>query len=164
MATGLQLRKAGILTAALAVAFAAEPAAASPVAACDVQSTATEAALAAKLVELVNAHRRAHGLRALRVAPALERAAVWKARQMARDGYMSHRTLEQRLRTCGFAGRGWGEALAAGQRRALSVVRNWLSSPSHRAVLEAPWWRVAGAGVARARDGVGRFWVIDFGA
>ena len=159
-----QLTKAGLVTTVVLVALAARPAAVgSATSACEAQSEAREAALAAKVVELVNSHRRALGLRAVRVGPALTRAAVWKARQMARDGYMSHRTLAQRLRVCGFSGSSWGEVLAAGLRRPRAVVRAWLASPSHRAVLEARWWRSVGAGVARSRSGV-RYWALDFGA
>jgi uncharacterized protein YkwD len=126
-------------------------------------------ALARELVVLLNAHRRSRGLRTLRPSAALERSAVWKARHMARNGYLAHtdlpgrRTLAQRLRSCGFAGRGWGEVLAVGQRRARAVVRAWLASPGHRSVLEARSWRTAGAGVARARDGR-LYWALDVGA
>lgn len=165
-----QLTRAGIVTTAVLIALAAKPAA--PVSAasgCEVQGGATESALAAKVVELVNTHRRSVGLRVLHVGPALERSAAWKARHMARNGYMSHldmpgrRTLAQRLRSCGFTGRSWGEVLAAGQRRPRVVVRAWLSSPSHRAVLEGRWWRSVGAGAARSRAG-GLYWALDFGA
>jgi uncharacterized protein YkwD len=88
---------------------------------------------------------------------------------MARHGYVSHddlpsrRTLAQRLRSCGFGGRGWGEVLAAGQRWPSAVLRAWLRSGSHRAVIEAPWWRYAGAGAARSRAG-DLYWALDFGA
>jgi uncharacterized protein YkwD len=157
--------------AAAALAALAAPSAdpASAEGSCDAQSTAVETALAAKLVELVNAHRRSLGLRTVRPGAALERSAVWKARHMARNRYLSHtdlpgrRTLAQRLRQCGFGGSSWGEVLAAGQRRPRAVVRAWLSSPSHRAVIEARWWRLAGAGAARSRDGP-LYWVLDFGA
>jgi len=133
------------------------------------QASEAEAALARELVILLNAHRRSRGLRTLRPGAALERSAMWKARHMARNGYLSHtdlpgrRTLAQRLRSCGFAGRGWGEVLAVGQRRAAAVVRAWLSSPGHRSVLESRSWRTAGAGVARARDGW-LYWALDVGA
>lgn len=128
-----------------------------------------EAALARELIQLVNAHRRARGLRAVRTEAALQRSAAWKARHMARHGYMAHpdlpghRTLAQRLRACGFAGSGWGEVLAAGLPRPQAVLRAWLASRSHRAVIEARWWRAAGAGVARAPRGT-RYWAMDFGS
>jgi uncharacterized protein YkwD len=162
--------------AAALLAVVAEPAASASLRGSETGACATgeqagegEVVRARELVVLVNAHRRALGLRTVRPAAALERSAVWKARQMARNGYLSHddlpghRTLAQRLRQCGFAGGGWGEVLAAGQRRPRAVVRTWLSSPSHRAVIEARWWRAVGAGVARSPDG-DRYWALDFGA
>jgi uncharacterized protein YkwD len=158
------------IAAAALAALAVQPAdPASAAGSCDAQSSAVETALAAKLVELVNAHRRSLGLRTVRPGAALGRSAVWKARQMARNGYVSHtdlpgrRTLAQRLRSCGFGGSGWGEVLAAGQRWPSAVLRAWLRSASHRAVIEAPWWRYAGAGVARSQSG-GLYWALDFGA
>ena len=128
-----------------------------------------ETALSARLLELVNGHRRSLGLRIVVVEPALTRSATWKAGHMARHGYVSHadlpgrRTLAQRVRSCGFSGRAWGEVLAAGQRRPSSVLRAWIRSASHRAVIQAPWWRYAGAGVAKSRAGR-LYWVLDFGA
>jgi uncharacterized protein YkwD len=166
----------GGAAAAALLAVAAEPAPSASLTESETDACATgeqvgeaEAALARELVVLVNAHRRSLALRTLRPGAALERSAVWKARHMARNGYLSHtdlpgrRTLAQRLRACGFAGGGWGEVLAVGQRRARAVVRAWLSSPGHRTVLESRWWRTVGAGVARARDGA-LYWALDFGA
>ncbi|MGB2953649.1 MAG: hypothetical protein WBB74_09715, partial [Gaiellaceae bacterium] len=46
--------------------------------------------LAAEVVAVVNAHRRALGLQSLRVVPTLSRAARWKALHMAHYIYMSH--------------------------------------------------------------------------
>lgn len=125
--------------------------------------------MAHQVVELVNSHRESLGLRRLGTRPVLARAAIWKAAHMARHGYIAHadlpgtRTLAQRLRTCGFGGRGWGEVLATGQRRPRAAVRAWLASPTHRAVIEARWWRFAGAGVGRSRKGA-LYWALDFGA
>jgi uncharacterized protein YkwD len=167
--------RVGIIATAVLLAVGAQPAASSSargvgIGACaSVVQSEAEVELGRKLVALVNAHRRALGLRAVRRGAALERSAVWKARHMARTGYMSHtdmpggRTLAQRLRSCGFAGSGWGEVLAAGQRRPAAVVRAWLVSSSHRAVLEVRSWRVAGAGVARSPAGR-LYWALDFGA
>jgi uncharacterized protein YkwD len=172
-----QVRASVAAAAAVAVlAVAAEPAPSASLTGSETDACGTgeqageaEAALARELVVLVNARRRSLGLPTLRPGAALERSAVWKARHMARNGYLSHtdlpgrRTLAQRLRSCGFAGRGWGEVLAVGQRRARAVVRAWVSSPGHRIVLEARSWRTAGAGVARARGGA-LYWALDFGA
>jgi uncharacterized protein YkwD len=129
----------------------------------------TEAAFAARVIELVNAHRRSLGLRRLGIGRALTRSAALKADHMARHGYLSHsdlssrRTLAERLRSCGFRGTGWGEVLAVGQRWPSAVLRAWLRSGSHRTVIEAPWPRYAGAGVARSRRG-DLYWALDFGA
>ena len=76
---------------------------------------------AAQTVDLVNAHRATLGLRQLAVGSALQASAVWKARHMAKYGYMAHddpappvaRSVAERMAACGVTG-GWGENIAAG--------------------------------------------------
>src|SRR5207249_2612281 len=66
--------------------------------------------LAADVLTLVNAHRQQIGLSALSQASTLTNAATWKARHMARYGYMAHddpappvaRTVGDRLAACGY--------------------------------------------------------------
>ena len=125
--------------------------------------------LAARVVDLINAHRRALGLRALNISPTLARAAVWKARHMARFRYMSHddpappvgRTAAERIAACGYAGAGWGENIAYGYATPVPVVQAWLNSPGHRANIENRSFSVTGVGAASANGMV--FWAQDFG-
>ena len=125
--------------------------------------------LAAQTISLVNAHRASLGLRQLVVLPALSASAVWKARHMARYGYMSHsdpappvsRSTGQRMSDCGYAA-SWGENIAYGYPSAQAVVDAWLNSPGHRANIENPSWAAIGSGAA---DGNGYvFWAHTFGA
>ena len=125
--------------------------------------------LAGHVVDLVNAHRRALGLRALNVSPTLSRAAVWKARHMARFRYMGHddpappvaRSAAQRIAACGYAGAGWGENIAYGYPTPAAVVQAWLNSPGHRANIENGSFSATGVGAASGNGLV--FWAQDFG-
>ncbi len=124
--------------------------------------------LAAQTIALLNAYRASLGLRQLVVSPTLSASAVWKARHMARYGYMSHsdpappvsRSTGQRMSDCGYAA-SWGENIAYGSPSAQAVVDNWLGSPGHRANIENPSWAAIGSGAA---DGSGYvFWAHTFG-
>jgi uncharacterized protein YkwD len=127
--------------------------------------------LAAEVVSLVNQHRASLGLGALAQSPTLTAAAVWKARHMARYGYMSHndpappvaRSVADRLAACGYTSGGWGENIAYGQRSAASVMQAWLGSPGHRANIERSSFRAIGVGVATAGSGT-PYWAQAFGA
>ena len=115
---------------------------------------------AAQTVDLVNAHRATLGLRQLAVGSALQAAAVWKARHMAKYGYMAHddpappvaRSVTERMAACGVTG-GWGENIAAGYPTPESVFNGWLGSPGHRANIENPNYVSMGAGAASSATG-----------
>jgi uncharacterized protein YkwD len=125
---------------------------------------------------LVNDARAAHGLRRLRPAVTLGRAAGAHARDMRRRGFFEHRgadgsTPQLRARRAGYRGSTVGEtiALSTGSRAsAAAVVRRWLRSPGHRRVLLDPRMRHAGVGLAdgvRARrQASGTALVLDVGA
>ncbi len=123
-----------------------------------------------QVVTLVNAHRRSIGLRALKVAAPLRRAARWKSRHMARYRYFEHadpsgRSPFARMRDCGYrARRTMGENIAAGQRTPRAVVRAWLDSPGHRQNIENPAFTQIGVGAAFKRGSdYGWYWTQDFG-
>ena len=115
---------------------------------------------AAQTVNLVNAHRAKLGLGQLAVGSALQAAAVWKARHMAKYGYMAHddpappvaRSVSERMAACGVTG-GWGENIAAGYPSPQSVFDGWLGSPGHRANIENPNYVSMGAGAASSATG-----------
>jgi uncharacterized protein YkwD len=128
------------------------------------------AAFAAQVVQLVNQHRTAMGLKALAVSPTLSASAAWKARHMATYNYMAHqdiappvaRSAGDRIAACGYANAGWGENIAAGYTTPASVVAAWLQSPGHKANIESPSYVVTGAGAAASANGV-YAWAQDFG-
>ena len=125
--------------------------------------------LAARVVQLVNAHRTAAGLSALKVSPTLSSSADWKARHMAAYAYLAHgdpappaaRSAGDRVAACGYAGFSWGENIAFGYAGAESVFAGWLNSPGHRANIENPAWTVIGVGAASG--GGTMYWAQNFG-
>jgi uncharacterized protein YkwD len=132
---------------------------------------AAKPALAAAVLDLVNAHRRTLGLGPLRISATLTAAAVWKARHMARYHYMSHddpappvaRSPFDRIRACGYSGAAMGENIAEGFPTPASVMQAWLNSPGHRANIEGRQY--AAIGIGAAADGSGAvYWTQDFGS
>ncbi len=128
----------------------------------------TRADFASQTVDLVNAHRATLGLRPLAVGSALQASAVWKARHMAKFGYMAHddpappvaRSIGERMAACGVAG-SWGENIAAGFPTPASVVNGWLGSPGHRANIENASYVSMGAGAAASASGQ-LYWAHTF--
>ncbi|MBI5106484.1 MAG: CAP domain-containing protein [Solirubrobacterales bacterium] len=95
------------------------------------------------LVRQINRVRREHGLRAVRFTFRLHRAARRHSRDMLRRDQLTHgssdgKSLSARLSSAG-ARRHYGEVLAWAPRGsgsgARTIVRMWLNSASHRAVL-----------------------------
>ena len=113
-----------------------------------------------KVVQLVNGIRARHGLRRLRTSRALTRAAGRHTGDILRSDVFSHSSsdgtpMSARLR--GYTGAAWvGENLAwVSPRRgvARAVVRMWMASPGHRAVLLVPAARRIGVGKRSGRLG-----------
>jgi uncharacterized protein YkwD len=129
--------------------------------------------LAARVLQLVNAHRRALHLRVLTVSAPLTRAAQWKASHMARYRYMRHndpappvkRTVGTRLAACGYptATASWGENIAFGFETPADVLRGWLHSRGHKRNIEYRAWTATGVGVATSPNGL-VYWAQDFGS
>jgi uncharacterized protein YkwD len=115
---------------------------------------------AAQTVSLVNSHRASLGLRPLVVSSALQASAVWKARHMAKYGYMAHndpappvaRSTGERMAACGVSG-GWGENIAAGYATPAAVVNGWLNSAGHRGNIENASYVAIGTGAAASASG-----------
>jgi uncharacterized protein YkwD len=129
---------------------------------------------------VVNAKRRAHGLRPLRQAPKLTRAAQRHSRDMVAHSYFSHDSRSGAGFTARIARTGWmdgrrrwivGENLAwAGRKRSTPrrIVASWMASPGHRANILKRRFRAIGVGVA---DGIpvaggrsGATYTTDFGS
>lgn len=116
----------------------------------------------------VNRVRARAGCPALRVDSGLRSAARRHSALMARQRTLSHRlpgeaSLQRRIASAGYAGATMlGEVIAYGPRSAYDVVRTWLRSPPHRAILLDCRFRQVGAGLVV--DGAGRYWwTVDVG-
>lgn len=127
---------------------------------------------------LMNAERRAHGLRPLRSQGSLHRAAQRYARSMVRQGFFDHvspagSTMMTRVRATAYLKRAgsyslgeniaWGGG-SLGTPRA--IVRAWMHSAGHRANLLDPAFHDVGVGIAAGipPGGMsGGTYVTDFG-
>ena len=177
-----RLRSRALLTAlavaclvglAGAVAPQAPSAAATPVAG----ARAAASSFAGAVVAGINAQRRRNGLRPLRASAQLAAAAANHARSMEQAGYFGHSSQDgtsasARIRRF-YPGSAVGEAMLwrSPGITAAEVVRTWLSSPAHRAILLHPRFREVGIATARASRAAGVFGVgpativvADFGA
>jgi uncharacterized protein YkwD len=128
----------------------------------------------AATVCLLNAERRRHGLRALRINRTLSLASARHARSMAEHKYFAHGDFVGRIRAAHYlkGARSWiiGENIAWGSSKLGtpdSIVDAWMNSPPHRANILSPQYREIGIGVSRGApvagvsDGV--TYATDFG-
>jgi len=112
------------------------------------------------VIRAINRARAAHGLRALRSHRRLARAADVHTRSMLRADYFAHGAFSQRVRRY-VRFRAIGETLAWTSRCSASrIVRMWLNSPPHRAVLLSGGFRRVGIGRRRGSLGSGRACVV----
>jgi uncharacterized protein YkwD len=139
---------------------------------------ASDAAIRARVVELVNVAR-ASGRRCgserfaaappLEMSRALEDAATDHARDMARRKFFDHRGSDgsqpkDRVRRAGYQSRLTGENIALGPESAEEVVAGWLDSPGHCENIMEPAFRDIGVGIATGRKRGQIYWVQTFGA
>jgi uncharacterized protein YkwD len=111
------------------------------------------------MLDKINSARAKHGLRSLSAQTRLMRSADRYAGQLARNNVFRHGS----IRLAGF--RATGEMLATQRGRGKgtgSVVRMWLRSPGHRALMLSRVFRQAGIG--RARGSGSTMWVVRLGA
>jgi uncharacterized protein YkwD len=100
----------------------------------------------------------------------LASSAQQQAADLAQRDLLSHRDAQQRsfgtrLRDAGYAARGAGENLAAGQASLDDALTAWLASPAHCANLMRSDFRDVGlACVQRRGSRHERFWVAHLGA
>jgi uncharacterized protein YkwD len=151
-----------LCTVAVAVACLLVPAGIAS--ACDgARSRPTQATLDRAVdatVCLINQARAQHDLGSLRTRGLLERAATAHSRDMVRRDFFSHdspagTTPQQRIDRTGYlqGARTWavGETIAwgtGGYATPSSIVRGWLNSPGHRAILLDGRYRDLGIGIA----------------
>jgi uncharacterized protein YkwD len=125
-------------------------------------------ALESSLLARVNALRRSHGLRGLKLSRGLSAAAAYHSRQMVLHGFFEHESrgggsfwkrVERFYGSGGF--RSWevGENLAYGSPDlgAAATVRMWMNSPGHRENLLARRWREIGLGALHVASAGGEF-------
>ena len=96
--------------------------------------------------------RVANGLRSLRADARLEHAARAHSSRMLRTGTFAHGAFNVRIRRVGVRAPRVGENLAwgaGGYAQARAIVRMWLASPSHRANLLRPGYRIVGVGAIK---------------
>ncbi len=108
------------------------------------------------VIRAINRARASHGLRRLLTGRRLARAADAHSRNMLRADFFSHGAFSQRVRRY-VRYRSIGETIAMTSRcSARTVVRMWLNSPSHRAVLLSSRFRRVGVGRRLGRLGSSR--------
>ena len=96
------------------------------------------------MVRAINKARGHHGIKRLRTAPRLAQAADVHSRSMLVRDYFSHGAFAQRVRRY-VSFRRIGETIAWSSRcSARRIVRMWLNSPGHRAVLLSRGFRRVG--------------------
>ena len=170
------MRQFALLATIATFAIWAAPAPATPSA----TAVAAAPALERTVLEEVNALRGKLGLGSLQVADGLDAAAVAHGRSMLIEGFFSHDSPDgasswERIERFYPQTSGWrvGENLlwSVGRPHARRVVRAWLDSPPHRAVLLSSVWREIGIAALTARRAPGFFGgrtvtvvVADFGA
>jgi uncharacterized protein YkwD len=123
---------------------------------------------------LLNAERRRHGLRPLRLNERLARAARAHSQDMARNRYFDHNSRNgssfvDRIRRTGYlnGARRWkvAENIAWGTNWLASpraIMKAWMDSPGHRANILDGSYREIGIGVA-TRSGPKAIYTTDFG-
>jgi uncharacterized protein YkwD len=156
----LLVRAASALTAsALVVAATLAPAQASvqrvPEPNRSVKPASHPGEYANRIVARINDHRQRAGLRQLRVyQTCLDNHSERWAKHLAQSGRLVHRNQYRVLSACNLHWTGETLARGAGGLSPRAMVRAWMHSPAHRAVLMKP--RANLAGVAMRRDAQGR--------
>lgn len=120
-----------------------------------------------EVIDRVNAIRMAHGLTPVRPHPELVRAARLHSDDQAVRNEVTHRGSDGSLASVRItrAGYHWamtGENVGGGLDTAEAVVRAWMDSPSHRALILAPEVTDAGVGLTESSEpGMRWFWTLD---
>ncbi len=127
--------------------------------------------LSNQLLQLINLERSERGIGPVvpDSADVLKSVAADYACSMIQERFFSHEhpatktTPAKRITSSGYRASAVGENLAAGQRSAGEVVKQWMNSESHRQNLLSPEWREAGVAV-RAGGTYDIYWVIELAA
>jgi uncharacterized protein YkwD len=109
----------------------------------------------ARVQRIVNRRRASHGLPRLRLAACADGTAENWSRYLAANNQFFHQSMTTVLNACG--ARYAGETLGRGSMAPRKLVRMWMNSPGHRAVLLSSKSRRIGIGATP--DAYGR-WVV----
>jgi uncharacterized protein YkwD len=102
------------------------------------------------VLRAMNSVRARHHLPALHLSRGLAHAASAHSSAMARSGSISHGAFQQRIGRY-VDSRRVGENLAWSSRcGSRTIVRMWMNSAPHRAIMLSPGFRKAGVGISRA--------------
>jgi uncharacterized protein YkwD len=104
-----------------------------------------------RLQRWTNVQRRRHGVRPVRANRCADRYAEAWTRRLVRTGRFFHRDQGVVLRGCHATAA--GEVIARGPVTPRRMVRMWMGSPGHRAILLSRRFRLVGIGARRAPDG-----------
>ena len=116
----------------------------------------------------INAVRRGHGLRALRLSPPLSAAAAQHSTEMASRGYFSHSSADgERFdnRIARFYALGSRRYWSVGENLLWSspsvdgagALRMWMNSPEHRKILLTARWREVGVSAVHVAAAPGAY-------
>jgi len=114
-------------------------------------ASASAAPATDSFVAKVNKARTSHGLVKVKVSTSLKESSRGYARWMLRRSYFGHLARIRASHRFGLR----GEVLArmrGADPTAAQIVRAWLNSPAHRAVLLNPRYRYVGVGLAQGRS------------
>lgn len=118
--------------------------------------------------QLVNLERAEAGLPPVVIDPALQKIAAGYACRMIEEGFFGHRDPAsgygpgERAMIGKYSFFAVGENLAAGQETAADVMRVWMESPSHKAIILDDRWSELGMAV-RLGGLYSIYWVQVFG-
>lgn len=121
-----------------------------------------------QVLQLVNLERGEESLPPVVLDPTLARIAGDYACRMIDDDFFGHRDpindhgAGERAVAARYAFYAVGENLAAGQESAVEVMKVWMASPAHRAIILDGRWTEVGISV-RFGGTHGVYWVQEFG-
>jgi len=147
---------------ALGMGSATTEAAASPT-----HANGATSALESQVLAELNGIRRAHGLRALRLAPSLGAAADFHSEAMGRYGFFAHESrdgsgFQERVKRfytpSGYGNWSVGENLLWSTHiDATGALKAWMASPGHRRNILTSRWREIGVSIVTVKRAPGVF-------
>jgi uncharacterized protein YkwD len=121
-------------------------------------------------LQILNTYRGENNLGSLRISPTLQKAATWKAKDMATRNYFNHTDSLGRdpfglMAACGYSYSTYkGENLAAGYWSSANVFAAWKASAAHHPLMIDPRYMVTGiAQIIYSPSNYGSYWANEFG-